>query len=66
MMAALIGEVDLDTAEQAGMMVTPGTADKVALQLTSAEREELVRLVREELLLEQARPLRTTPKGSGG
>jgi hypothetical protein len=49
LMAALVGDVDFDAVDQTGMTIAPGTADEVVLQLTSAEQEELVRLLREEL-----------------
>ena len=45
----LVGELDVEAAQQAGIGVAPGTADGVALQLSSAETQELVRLLRAEL-----------------
>jgi hypothetical protein len=65
MMAALVGDVDFDSDDHT-LAATPGAAEKVVMQLTSAERQELIRLVREELLQERARPLRQELQGSGG
>jgi hypothetical protein len=49
LMAALIGDLDFDGEEPTGMNAMPGTADQAVLQLSSAEQQELVRLLREEL-----------------
>jgi hypothetical protein len=49
LMAALIGDVDVEAAEQAGMSAVPGSADDVVSHLSSAEQQELGRLLREEL-----------------
>ena len=49
LMDALVGDVDFDAAEDAGMSAAPGTAEDVVWQLTSAEQQELVRLLRAEL-----------------
>jgi hypothetical protein len=49
LVAALLGDSDLDPADQAGIATPPGSADEVVLQLTSAEQQELVRLLQEEL-----------------
>ena len=49
MVSALIGDLDLNAAQQAGLATLPGTADQAGLQLTSAEQQELLRLLREEL-----------------
>ena len=45
----LVGEIDVEAAQQAGIAVAPGTAEGVALQLSSLETQELVRLLRAEL-----------------
>lgn len=49
MVEALVGEMDVVEAQQAGIATTPGSADKVISQLSADEREELLRLLREEL-----------------
>ena len=49
LVAAIVGEVDVEAAEQAGIRTTPGAADEAVLQLTAAEQQELLRLLREEL-----------------
>lgn len=45
----LVGELDVETAQQAGIAVAPGSAEGVVLQLSSAEQQELLRLLRAEL-----------------
>jgi hypothetical protein len=48
LMAALIANVDFD-ADQSAMGGAPGAADAAVTQLTAAEQQELLRLLREEL-----------------
>ena len=48
LMAALLGDIDVDDAEQ-GMTGAPGAAEESVLQLSSGEQEELLRLLRAEL-----------------
>jgi hypothetical protein len=50
----LVGTLDLETIQQAGIATTPGSAERAVLELTDAEQQELVRLLQLEL------------KGSGG
>ena len=45
----LVGELDIEAAQQAGIGVAPGSAEGVALQLSSVETQELMRLLRAEL-----------------
>lgn len=47
--ADLVGNIDWDTAMSAGLTVGPGAADQAMLQLTSAEQQELWRLLKAEL-----------------
>jgi hypothetical protein len=49
MLANLVGDIDLDTAAAAGVMVTPGVAEQAVLALTAEERQELTRLLEAEL-----------------
>jgi len=49
LMAELVGPLDVETAQEAGIAASPGAADEFVLQLTATEREELVRLLRQEL-----------------
>ena len=49
LMAALIDEMNFDGEEPAAMTEMPGAADEAILQLSSAEQQELVRLLRAEL-----------------
>jgi hypothetical protein len=49
LVADLVGPIDLETAHEAGIAIPPGAADEVALDLSADEREELVRLLRQEL-----------------
>jgi hypothetical protein len=45
----LVDDLDLDTAPQGGLVVTPGLVDRALRDLRPAEREELLRLLRAEL-----------------
>ena len=45
----LVGDVDLDSVVDSGLLGRPGTAERALVHLTSGEQEELVRLLREEL-----------------
>ena len=45
---AAADDLELDDAQAAGLGARPGTADKMALELTAAERAELIRLVQAE------------------
>jgi len=49
MMFDLVGEVDLDSVVDSGLLGRPGTAERALVHLTASEQEELVRLLREEL-----------------
>jgi hypothetical protein len=49
MMFDLVGEVDLDSVVDSGLLGRPGTADRAVVHLTVSEQEELVRLLRKEL-----------------
>jgi hypothetical protein len=49
LMAALLGDVDVDEVEEAGITAAPGTAEGAVLRLSSGEQEELLRLLRQEL-----------------
>lgn len=49
MVANLVGDLDLDTAVAAGVVVQPGDAEEAVLQLTSEEQQELTRLLKAEL-----------------
>ena len=49
LVADLIGTLDVETARDAGIASAPGAADQAVLQLSAAEQEELVRLLRQEL-----------------
>lgn len=49
MLANLVGDIDLDTALAAGVVVEPGDAEEAVLQLTSEEQQELTRLLKTEL-----------------
>jgi hypothetical protein len=51
-LSELVGPIDLDNAGEAGIPVGPGTADLVALNLSTEERHELVRLLKQELSLQ--------------
>ncbi len=45
----LVGELDIETAQQAGIAIGLGSAEDIVAQLTSAEQQELVRLLQAEL-----------------
>lgn len=49
MMFDLVGDLDLDAVVDSGLLGRPGSAERALVHLTSAEQEELVRLLREEL-----------------
>lgn len=49
MLAELVGEIDLETASEAGVNVTPGLAEQAVLELTADEQQELTRLLKAEL-----------------
>jgi hypothetical protein len=44
-----VGPLDVETAQQAGIAVSPGEAERAALHLTDAEQAELVKLLQQEL-----------------
>jgi hypothetical protein len=48
LMAALADDVDFEATDH-GLVIPPGSADRAAGQLTTAEQQELLRLLREEL-----------------
>jgi len=45
----LVGDLDIDTAREAGIAVEPGSAEGMAMHLSSVEQQELVRLLQAEL-----------------
>ena len=47
--ADLVGDLDWDTAVSAGLIVSPGAADRAVLDLTALEQRELARLLQAEL-----------------
>jgi len=49
MVAALVGDLNFETAAQAGVLVTPGVAERAVLELDAEERQELTRLLKAEL-----------------
>jgi hypothetical protein len=49
MVANLVGTIDLETADAAGLTIAPGTAELAALDLNAQEQQELGRLIRAEL-----------------
>ena len=49
LVSEFVGDLDVDSARDAGIGTSPGTADGAVLQLTSSEQQELVRLLRQEL-----------------
>ena len=49
LVADLVGDLDWDTAMSAGLAIGPGAADQAMLELTSAEQQELTRLLTAEL-----------------
>lgn len=50
MVENLVGDLDWETAREAGVTVKPGAADQAVLQLTAEEQQELTRLLRAELM----------------
>ncbi len=49
LVADLVGDIEWDTAEAAGVMVRPDMADRAALELSAQEQRELSRLIKAEL-----------------
>lgn len=49
MVAELVGDLDFETASEAGVIVTPGLAEQAVLELTADEQQELTRLLKAEL-----------------
>jgi len=49
LVADVSGEIDFDSAADAGLTAREGTVDKAVMQLTDVERAELQRLLQEEL-----------------
>jgi hypothetical protein len=49
LVAELMSDLDLDAAHDAGLAMMPGSADAALMYLSSAEQQELVRLLRDEL-----------------
>jgi hypothetical protein len=49
LLSELIGPLDVETAREAGIGPGPGAVDDALLELSAAEQEELVRLLRQEL-----------------
>jgi hypothetical protein len=49
LVADLVGDIDWDFADAAGVTVRPGLADQAALELNTQEQKELGRLIRAEL-----------------
>lgn len=49
LVADLVGDIDWDFADAAGVVVRPGLADQAALELNTQEQKELGRLIRAEL-----------------
>jgi anti-sigma factor RsiW len=47
--AEIVGPVEIDQAHEMGITVTPGDADRIALQLDADEQRELIRLIKEEM-----------------
>lgn len=48
-LSELLADVDLETVRAAGVAAAPGSAERAAASLSDEEREELVRLLEEEL-----------------
>ena len=46
---AAADELDIDAARAHGLAMKPGSVDRLAMELTEAERAELIRLVQEEI-----------------
>ena len=49
LVADMVGDMDWDTANAAGLMLQPGSADRAALELSAQEQQELRRLLTAEL-----------------
>ena len=49
LVADLVGDLDSDAAQDAGIAMTPGVADRAISQMSVGEQQELLRLLREEL-----------------
>lgn len=49
LVADLVGDLDWDTADAAGVSLRPGTAERAALELSVPEQRELSRLIKAEL-----------------
>ena len=49
LVAELVGDIDWDTADAAGVSVRPGVAEQAALDLSAQEQQELRRLLKAEL-----------------
>lgn len=49
LLAELVGDLDVDAANEAGIVAPLGAADAAILQLSTVEQEELARLLRQEL-----------------
>lgn len=49
MVADLVGELNLETAAEAGVLLAPGLAERAVLELTADEQQELTRLLKAEL-----------------
>lgn len=47
--ADMVGEIDIETAQQAGIELRHGSVERAALELGATEQQELVRLMREEI-----------------
>lgn len=45
----IVGPVDVDLAREAGIVVQPGDVERAALELTAAQQQELLRLMKEEM-----------------
>lgn len=50
MLANIVGDLDIDTASAAGVVVRPGVAEQAVLELTAEEQQELTRLLKAELM----------------
>jgi hypothetical protein len=49
-LASLVGDLDVEVASAAGVMVKPGVAEQAVLELTAEEQQELTRLLKAELM----------------
>lgn len=45
----IVGPVDVDIAQEAGIIVKPGDVERAALDLSASEQRELLRLLKEEM-----------------